>query len=607
MFRKNKKNNKDNFAPNSELDINEAIRIQERLKRISEGDTLISSDRELFAIASGLIQNLIYIYGMWIKSKKKINKLLKLIFGNKSESNISNNNENLSSKDPKNIDSQVSTGHDKDKDKNKEEKPRTGGGGKKSADEYEGAAEIICKLDADMSPGKKCPECKKGTIYEIEPKKVIRLVGNAPITAFKFILQQARCVCGFQITASVGDDFKEIFKADKYGPTALAAMIIYKYIMGVSFGNLAKVQDMAGIPLPASTQANQIKNKTLLVFKAIFTIISKMAANGMLFGFDDTIIRTIEKRVTKKGGMSHQGYGTAVVVNQFDIEENEIILFNFNSSKHAGDVVCELLAERENDKLPLLISDGLSAYNESKKLGVDVNCNVHARRKVYEDDPDKKTYLGRSVLDSYSSIYMNDKYCKDNSLSPKERMEYHQEKSSFHFDKINTIFRIIVGEDIDLLEKQKYDIPDYLNADEPNSDIYNIANYFIKRYDSLTRVLSIPGVPLDTNYVERIIKTIIRLRKNSLFFNNAASSEYSGEILSVLETAIQNGVNVFDYTEHIILNEVDVLKNPQNYLPWNYKLTDSEKENYWNRVDRFIEDPSSCKEFPNSVNYHSSG
>ncbi len=85
---------------------------------------------------------------------------------------------------------------------------------------------------------------------------MIRLVGNAPIIAYKFILQQVRCLCGFQITANVGDDFKEIFETNKYGPTALACMIIYKYIMGVSFGTLARVQDMAGVPLAASTQAN---------------------------------------------------------------------------------------------------------------------------------------------------------------------------------------------------------------------------------------------------------------------------------------------------------------------------------------------------------------
>lgn len=606
FWKKSKSDKKRNDNNPEELNITEAIRINEKLKSFSSGYTLTPEDEESLATASKLIENFLYIYHMWIRSKKKINKLLKMMFGNKCEANKDKGNE----KEKDQNTNQNSSPKDDNKQQSKDDpkaKPRNGGGGKNGADAYEGAAEIICKLDENTKPGNKCPECNKGTLYEINPKKVIRLVGNAPITAFKFILQQVRCICGFQATADVGDEYREIYNADKYGPTALAAMIIYKYIMGVSFGTLAMVQNMAGTPLPASTQANQIKNKALPVFKAILSIMFKMAANGMLFGFDDTIIRIIKKRVTKKGEMSSQGYGTAVVINQFDEDENEIIIFDLNPTKHAGDVICDLLAERENDNIPLLISDGLKAYDESKKLGIDINCNIHARRKVYEEDPNKKTYLGEAVLDSYSDIYTNDKFCKNNNLSPIERMKYHQENSSIHFEKINIIFKIIVGKKVGLLDRQKHKIPDYLNADEPNSDIYNIANYFLKRYKSLTQVLTIPGVPLDTNYVERMIKTIIRLRKNSLFFNNVASSEYSGEILSVLETAVQNGVNVFDYTDYILSNAETVLKNPQNYLPWNYKLNDLEKENYWNRVDHFIANPSNFEESPNSENYHSSG
>ncbi len=49
-----------------------------------------------------------------------------------------------------------------------------------------------------------------------------------------------------------------------------------------------------------------------------------MAANGMLLGFDDTDIKILKKRVTKKGNLSHHGYGTVVVVNQFDADESKM-------------------------------------------------------------------------------------------------------------------------------------------------------------------------------------------------------------------------------------------------------------------------------------------
>ena len=119
-------------------------------------------------------------------------------------------------------------------------------------------------------------------------------------------------------------------------------------------------------------------------------------------------------------------------------------------------------------------------------------------------------------------------------------------------------------------------------------------------------MINIPGVPLDTNYVERMVKVIIRIRKNSLFFNNIGSARYSGEILSVLETAVQSQVNVFDYVEFLLAHKEDVAKSPRDYLPWLYKWEDSQKVAYWKDVEKLMQDPSNSAEFSPDENCHSS-
>lgn len=607
-----------------ELDINEALDIEKRLKNISAGDVISKEDEQFFHMAAQLVGTLVSIYGMWNTSKKKINQLLKMIFGNRSEKikDLGGNSPDTNEGPPNGNDDQNDSNPDNGKENEKGEdskdnpkddeqskkkkKKRKGGGGKNSADDYESAAEITCKLDHDKQPGKICPECGESKLYEIEPKKVIRLVGNAPVTAFEFILQQVRCICGAAFTADVGDDFRDIYNEDKYSPSALAAMTIYKYLFGISFGTLASIQKANGIPLPASTQANKIKSNALPIIQKVFGVLKILASNANLLGFDDTIIRTLEKRDKKDGnGKTHYGHGTAVVANGFDTEENEIVLFDFNSSKHAGDVVCDLLSTRDRNSLPLLASDGLNSYDECKKSGVDVNCNVHARRKVVEEDPKRESYVGQAVLDCYSNIYKNDKHCKNNKLSDVERMEYHQQHSLFYFEKIQAIFNIICG-----LEnnnpREVYSIPDYLSEDEPNGNLRSVANYFLKRYKSLTVITNVPGAPLDTNYVERVIKVIIRLRKNSLFFNNVSSAAYSGEILTLLETAVINNVNVFDYMNFLISNKKKVEKKPENYLPWLYLWSDKEKNDYWNRISKLKKSPSSFLEPLLDGNYHSS-
>jgi len=595
-----------------ELDINEALDIEKRLKNISAGDTISPEDEKLFHTAAQLVGTLVSIYGMWSSSKKKINRLLKVVFGNRSEklkdlgSNFPGANEstlpvvnNLSPADNKNRDKDIiDSGDDasnEDNEGNKKNK-REGGGGKNSADDYESAAEITCSLDHDKLPGEICPECEKSKLYEVEPKRVIRLVGNAPITSFKFILQQVRCICGAVFTADVGDEFRDIYNEDKYGPSALAAMMIYKYLMGVSFGTLSTIQQMSGVPLPASTQANKIKSGALPTVQAIVDVLKDLASNANALGFDDTVIKTLEKRLTKKGGETHRGHGTAIIANDFDIDKNVIILFDFDSSKHAGDVVCEILSKRGRESLPLLVSDGLNSYDECKTNGIDINCNAHARRKVVEEDPERKSYVGQAVLDCFSEIYKNDKHCKDNDLFEVERMGHHKEFSTFYFEKIRAIFNIVSGVADDSSIRKKYEIPGHLSEDEPNGDVRAVSDYFLKRYTTLTKVTSIPGVPLDTNYVERMIKVVIRLRKNSLFFNNISSACYSGEILSLLETAVQNQVNVFDYMKFLLANKKDVIRRPRNYLPWLYQWGDSQKADYWKRVDELMKAPSSFSE-----------
>ncbi|MCK5686195.1 transposase, partial [bacterium] len=242
-------------------------------------------------------------------------------------------------------------------------KKRKGGGRKNSSDAYEGAAEITCLLDDNKMPGKICPECEENKLFEVEPRKTMRLVGNAPITAFKFIQQQTRCICGAFFRADVGDEYRDIYDGEKYSPSALAAIMIHKYMMGVTFGKLEKVQAMSGVPVPATTQMNKIKDMALPVIQAVLGILSNLVSNAGILIFDDNRIRILEKRLTKEGKETHNGHGTAIIAGSFDNQGNEIILFNLDVNKHAGEVICDILTDRERDSLPLLASDGLPAYS----------------------------------------------------------------------------------------------------------------------------------------------------------------------------------------------------------------------------------------------------
>ncbi len=626
----------------SEVDINDAIKLQEKLLNIAKEGTVISKeDQEDLLMASNLLDMLVTLYTTWTRSKKKIRKMLKMFFGDKSEkkskiktddqckgSNSGNTinsdekgDDSFDNKGQKDIalekeDNSDSKGND---DKNNDgkgsndnddgnKKKRSGGGGRLSADDYVGANEVFCSLEEEFKPGKICPKCNDNNLHKDKPKKVIRLIGHAPVTAFKFIMEKSKCICGALFTAKPPVEFEDIYYGEKYGPSALASIITYKYIVGASFGSLEKLQAMNGVPIPDSTQANKIRDLAVPVINKIVEELTKLSANSYILGYDDTSIKLLtEKRVTTKNTKTNKGSGTAVVANGFDSYGNTIILYDFDYSIHAGDVVLDILSLRERKDRPLLISDGLNAYNESKKKGEDINCNTHARRKMVEEDPSTQSYVGKIVIDCYEQIYINDNHCKENSLLDQDRMAYHQEHSSYYFSKIKAVFEFITGKITDLdrsIYPQKFSL-EAIFSSEPNDDLYSVAKYFLDRYQSLTKVLELPGVPLDTNYVERAIKAIIRIRRNSQFFENLESAKYSGNILGLLETTNYNKINAFLYIEYLLDNKEKVLEEPKNYLPWLYNKSDDFKKKYWEAYDAMIKNSSNSPEDLSSCLGHS--
>jgi hypothetical protein len=79
------KHDKNKKTKIEDLNINEAITLKEKLdKMVAAGDSITLSN-ELGKQAADLIGTLLTLHAMWTKSKKKINRLLKTIFGNRSE------------------------------------------------------------------------------------------------------------------------------------------------------------------------------------------------------------------------------------------------------------------------------------------------------------------------------------------------------------------------------------------------------------------------------------------------------------------------------------------------------------------------------------------
>ena len=81
-----------------------------------------------------------------------------------------------------------------------------------------------------LKAGQTCPECAHGTLQEIEPRKCIRLTGNAPIEAELHQPARLRCSgCEGIFHAELPPDVAE----EKADASANAVVAVFRYGMGL--------------------------------------------------------------------------------------------------------------------------------------------------------------------------------------------------------------------------------------------------------------------------------------------------------------------------------------------------------------------------------------
>jgi hypothetical protein len=87
-------------------------------------------------------------------------------------------------------------------EKDREQTDRSPGHGRNGAEAYRGAEKVKI-AHQKLGHGDRCPDCAKGNVYtQKEPKALVRIVGQAPLSATVYELERLRCnACGQVFTA----------------------------------------------------------------------------------------------------------------------------------------------------------------------------------------------------------------------------------------------------------------------------------------------------------------------------------------------------------------------------------------------------------------------
>lgn len=81
----------------------------------------------------------------------------------------------------------------------------------------------------------------------------------------------------------------------------------------------------------------------------------------------------------------------------------------------------------------------------------------------------------------------------------------------------------------------------------------------------------VAGIPLSNAAVERLLKTAVLHRKNSLFYLTETGAIVGDILMSLIQTAKRSKANVLDYLTQIQLHAKDVKANPEKWFAWNYR------------------------------------
>ena len=556
------------------IDLSET-EIEELCQRLKE-KTLFDKDYE---ILMGMLEVLVTLNEVVRQKDVSIKRLLKRIFGVKTEKReklfddkASSEDSSTPAPDTKNDgessqveDSAPSEGSHASENKNASEDTLDGeenpkdqsqkGHGRNGVDAFTGAEHK--KIEhIDLKAGDKCPlQCPNGRLYPLKPALTLCFSGNAPVGGTILERERLRCnACGAVFTAEIDDG--SITGSRYYDASAQAAIAVYKYGFGMPFYRIAALQELVGIPLAPST----LWEKTEALADIIFPVYQEMvrqAAQAKIFHNDDTTMPVLSfiKENELKTDKERTGIFTTGIVAI--LEDDTVIALFFTGRNHAGENLDELHELRDPDKrIPIQMCDALSRNTNELFSRYVAHCLSHGRRNFVDIIPAFPDEC-KKVIDTLAQVYKNDDIAKKKDMSDEQRLAYHKEHSG---PPMQTLHDWMTKQ---IEEKQV----------EPNSILGKAFSYMLKYWPALTLFLTIPGAPLDNNICERILKRVQLNRKNAMFYKNQVGAWIGDIFMSIIHTCSLARINPIDYMIKLQEYKSGMKLDPEKWLPWNYQGT----------------------------------
>ena len=253
-----------------------------------------------------------------------------------------------------------------------------------------------------------------------------------------------------------------------------------RYGSGMPFYRLEGLQASMNIPLPDATQW-EIVSKALSAPKAAFNELIGEAAQAPLLHNDDTPAKIptliAERTKAQAAGQTpkERAINTSGIVAVLE-PDRKVVLF-FTGHKHAGDNLADVLAHRAKElQAPIQMSDALACNFAGEFETIVSKCLAHGRRKIV-DVAEHFPQACRYVIEVLAKVYTHDAHCRQEKMTPQQRLLYHQAHSAAPMQDLH----------------QWMNVQSDKRLVEPNSALGGALRYLLNHWSGLTLFLRKAG------------------------------------------------------------------------------------------------------------------
>lgn len=333
----------------------------------------------------------------------------------------------------------------------------------------------------------------------------------------------------------------------------LAHLLLSKFIDHLPYYRQIKMFERIGMKISAST-INGWVSRSVDLLRVLYQLHRHQILKKDYLMADETPIKVIDSKnkgstSKKRKGKTHTGYFWV-----YHHPQSKQTLFIYDPGRGGQYPRGHLQTFTGH-----LQTDGYSVYDafEQHPQITLLGCMAHARRK-FEHALDNDLQRAEKALGFFQKLYAIERYCRDNDLSAEQRLQQRQQQAKPILKAFN-----------DWLEQQATHLL-------PKSAIAKAIGYTLNRWKYLERYCLDGRFEIDNNLVENSIRPVALGRKNYLFAGSPKGAEWAAILYSLFASAVNLGLNSFDYLKDVLQRLPDhPINRLDELLPENWTTKDS--------------------------------